>query len=57
MPSEWIEIKLKDIAEKKITNGAFNDPKRVGKGYRLVNVVDLYNPQRIDVKNLKRLDL
>ncbi|WP_271912029.1 restriction endonuclease subunit S [Vreelandella alkaliphila] len=56
-PEKWQQKTLDQVAVGKLTNGAFNDPKMVGKGYRLINVVDLYNPFEIDVTRLKRLDL
>ena len=35
------KVKLKDLCVTKISNGAFNDPQKVGKGYRLINVKNL----------------
>lgn len=55
LPEGWSQKSLEQISIGKLTNGVFNDPKLVGNGYRLINVVDLYNPLYIDVSNLKRL--
>ena len=57
VPEGWQILKLSDLSQTKIGNGAFNDPKRVGNGYKLINVVNLYTPRRIAPNNLKRLDL
>lgn len=53
---EWQEGLLKDLSVGRLSNGAFNDPKLVGKGYRLINVVDIYEPVQINVDSLRRLD-
>ncbi|MBF0620733.1 MAG: restriction endonuclease subunit S [Magnetococcales bacterium] len=57
VPEGWKLWKLCDLSQTKIGNGAFNDPKRVGKGYKLINVVNLYTPRQINPNELKRLDL
>lgn len=45
-----------DILTGKITNGLFNDPEKVGKGVKIINVTDLYNEPVIDDSNLGLLD-
>lgn len=40
-----------------INNGVFNDPHKVGKGYKLINVIDLYQEPHINIEKLKRLNL
>jgi len=49
--------KLKDLCVARISNGAFNDPQKVGNGYRLINVKDLYTEPTIDEESLFLLDL
>ncbi len=56
IPQGWEIKKLKDCA-KAISNGAFNNPNRVGKGYKLINVVDLYSEPTIKFDDLNLLDL
>jgi type I restriction enzyme, S subunit len=53
----WQRYKLSELCNEKIANGVFNDPKFVGDGYKLINVVDLYSPFRIRSDNLKRLNV
>jgi type I restriction enzyme S subunit len=48
---------LKELSETRISNGAFNDPKKVGRGYRLINVSDLYVEPKINVNKLTRLEV
>jgi type I restriction enzyme S subunit len=57
MNNNWETYFLKDLSETRISNGAFNDPKKVGQGYRLINVSDLYTEPRIDVAKLNRLEV
>ena len=57
MPKSWDVIQLVNVGEEGIKNGVFNDPKKVGKGYRLINVVNLYAEPSIKIEELKRLDL
>ena len=42
IPSDWEVMELLEISNGKISNGVFNDPKKVGSGYRLIKVLDLY---------------
>ncbi len=50
----WEKYTLQQLAEGTLINGIFNDPKKVGKGVPLINVVDLYE-RNIDFSNLTRL--
>lgn len=54
---EWEEKKLIDLSENGFSNGAFNDPKKVGYGYRIINVKDMYVDGTINVDNLTRVGL
>lgn len=36
---EWVHRKLQDLTDNGFSNGVFNDPQKVGKGYRLINVI------------------
>lgn len=57
IPADWTVTTLLQISPSGISNGVFNDPAKVGKGYRLINVLDLYKGYSIDTKNLSRLEL
>ncbi|MTJ16709.1 MULTISPECIES: restriction endonuclease subunit S [unclassified Dolichospermum] len=52
---EWERKKLGNIAIDGFSNGVFNDPNKVGKGYRLINVKDMYEGDSINVETLSRL--
>lgn len=52
---DWERKKLGDIAINGFSNGVFNDPNKVGKGYRLINVKDMYEGDYINVETLSRL--
>ncbi|MDN3488538.1 MULTISPECIES: restriction endonuclease subunit S [Pseudoalteromonas] len=54
---EWDHKKLQDLTETGFSNGVFNDPQKVGKGYRLINVKDMYSGDSIHIENLSLLDL
>jgi len=54
---EWNKYALLEMSEGKLTNGVFNDPKKVGSGYRVINVKDMYIGDYIDVNSLTFLDL
>ena len=56
IPEGWSVKKLKDLSTKGIFNGIFNDPKKVGRGVPLINVVDLYQ-DNINFSNLSLLDV
>ena len=57
IPNGWRVALLKDLSLLKISNGAFNDPKCVGSGYKLINIADLYQGPKIRTENLGRLSL
>jgi len=57
IPHGWRIVTLKELSLLKISNGAFNDPKLVGLGYKLINIVDLYRGPQIRTKDLGRLSL
>ncbi|MDD3323349.1 MAG: restriction endonuclease subunit S [Paludibacter sp.] len=54
---EWIIKPLIELSENGFSNGAFNDPKKVGSGYRIINVKDMYIDGTINVDNLTRVAL
>jgi type I restriction enzyme S subunit len=55
---EWENLKIFDLAkDKTLNNGVFNDQNKVGKGYKLINVLDMYINRDIDESRLKLLDL
>ncbi len=54
---EWEENKLLNLSENGFSNGAFNDPKKVGEGYRIINVKDMYVDGTIQVEKLTRVAL
>ena len=53
----WTTKPLIDLSENGFSNGAFNDPKKVGSGYRIINVKDMYVDGTINVENLTRVAL
>ncbi|MBA7657999.1 Type-1 restriction enzyme EcoKI specificity protein [subsurface metagenome] len=57
IPEEWELPKLLELSVDGINNGVFNDPQKVGRGYKLINVKDMYSGSRIDTDNLSLLDL
>ena len=55
---EWGEYKIFDLAiDKTLNNGVFNDQNKVGKGYKLINVLDMYIQRDIDESRLSLLDI
>ncbi|QMU29974.1 hypothetical protein [Adhaeribacter radiodurans] len=36
---DWERKSLIELSKNKFSNGVFNDPKKVGKGYRIINEV------------------
>ena len=52
---EWEKKKLLELSENGFSNGAFNDPKKVGSGYRIINVKDMYIDGTINIENLTRV--
>lgn len=57
IPKGWRLALLKELSLLKISNGAFNDPKCVGSGYKLINIVDLYQGPTVRTGDLGRLSL
>jgi len=53
----WGFKSLEELSAEKFSNGVFNDPKKVGKGYRLINVKDMFDGDAVQVKNLTLIDL
>lgn len=39
---EWVASPLIRLSSVGLSNGVFNDPKKVGTGYKLINVSDMY---------------
>jgi type I restriction enzyme S subunit len=54
---EWEEGKLISLSSEPLSNGVFNDPKKVGSGYKLINVSDMYIDTTIDEARLSLLEL
>lgn len=46
-----------NLSESGFTNGVFNDPTKVGSGYKLVNVLDMYIESTIDENRLSLVEL
>ncbi|RZL05801.1 MAG: restriction endonuclease subunit S, partial [Pedobacter sp.] len=57
IPEEWHVLPLMELSKNGLSNGAFNDPRKVGSGFRLINVLDLYKEPCIDTSVLPRLAL
>ncbi len=57
IPEDWDVSSLIKISIDGISNGVFNDPKKVGYGYRLINVLNLYYGFSIETANLSRVEL
>lgn len=53
----WEAGQLIALSNEPLSNGVFNDPKRVGAGYKLINVSDMYIDTAIDEKCLSLLEL
>ncbi|MDC4779849.1 restriction endonuclease subunit S [Acinetobacter baumannii] len=54
----WSKSSILDLSkEKALNNGVFNDQNKVGKGYKLINVLDMYIERDIDEARLSLLDL
>jgi len=54
---EWVEDKLISLSSEPLSNGVFNDPKKAGAGYKLINVSDMYIETTIDDSRLSLLEL
>ena len=46
-----------DLSTDGLNNGVFNDPKKVGSGYRLINVINMYQGSEIELNKLSLLAL
>ncbi|GAB2607413.1 restriction endonuclease subunit S [Spirosoma areae] len=54
---EWKNDTLINLAANGFSNGVFNDPKKVGSGYRLINVINMYTESTINEDDLSFLKL
>ena len=54
---EWVGGKLISLCSEPLSNGVFNDPKKVGAGYKLINVSDMYIETTIDESRLSLIEL
>ena len=54
---EWREDDLSKLSACGLSNGVFNDPEKVGKGYKLINVSDMYIDTAINEDNLSLVEL
>ena len=54
---DWVEDILFSLANNGFSNGVFNDPKKVGRGYKLINVINMYSESPISENNLTLLEL
>lgn len=52
---EWNIEPLINLSKNGFSNGAFNDPRKVGSGYRIINVKDMYIDGTINVETLSRV--
>jgi len=57
IPKDWEVKKLGELSRNGINNGVFCDPKKIGRGYRLINVVNMYKGFSIKPDTLKLLDV
>jgi type I restriction enzyme S subunit len=57
IPKSWEVQSLLEVATNGISNGVFNDPKKQGGDYRLINVYDMYQGFGVDIQKLSRLEL
>ncbi len=49
---DWEGYHLIDLAIDGLSNGVLNDPNKVGNGYKLINVLDMYSDTSIDESTL-----
>lgn len=54
---DWCENNLLALSENGFSNGVFNDPSKVGTGYKLVNVIDMYIDSVINENTLPLIEL
>lgn len=57
VPEGWDLKRLIDLSVNGISNGVFNDPKKVGSGYKLINVYDMYQKFGFKENDLKKLSI
>ena len=57
IPDGWDSKTLIDCSVNGISNGVFCDPKKVGSGYKLINVYEMYQGYGVDVNLTRRLQL
>jgi type I restriction enzyme S subunit len=48
---------ISEISQGKLSNGVFNDPNKIGTGYYLINVKDMYTNLSIDKSSLTKLNI
>jgi type I restriction enzyme S subunit len=53
----WTTESLLNLSENGFSNGVFNDPSKVGSGYKLVNVSDMYIESTINEMNLTLVNI
>jgi len=54
---DWLQQTLKGLAVSGFSNGVFNDPKKVGTGYKLVNVKNMYEGDSVNLDDLTLLEI
>lgn len=54
---EWSEKTLGELSLAGFSNGVFNDPSKVGTGYKLINVKDMYSGEKIKIDRLTLVEL
>jgi type I restriction enzyme, S subunit len=54
---EWDQKEVLDLASQALSNGVFNDPKKVGSGYKLINVSDMYIEGEIKENRLSLVNI
>ena len=54
---DWENDSLLNLSKSGFTNGVFNDPSKVGSGYKLINVLDMYIDSTIDDTKLNLVEL
>ena len=47
---DWTKKKTLDLSRYSFSNGVFNDPNKVGSGYRLINVKDMFDQEPIGLR-------
>lgn len=53
----WEEKTLGDLCRGEVSNGVFNDPSKVGRGYKLINVSDMFGSFPVDMNKLTLVEL